>query len=265
MTAQMVVFGQVKDGGNADNDWEDGAGYAPSPHRARCVALDGAADAYGAIRWVSQLVNSFVGRTPDGPERVDESQMGAWFARMQRAWDATMPGPSSGVSSIYARRRAEQGSFATMLACEIDGLHTDHPRWTAAALGDTVLFHVRCEQRLEHFPPLRVEDFGRRPHGVHTMPSRLERMRERLRVHSGGLRPGDRLYLATDAVAEWILRTDETGGADLWRALDALCHPDAFTRLVVDRRAAGELKNDDATLLRVEINSTPPHSLRFPR
>lgn len=260
ITTRMVAFKQVKDG-NLDHDWEDGAGYSqldPRSGRARCVVLDGASQAFGAIRWVSQLVDSFVGRTADGPQRVDTNHVMEWLSRMQQVWAQNAPTSSS----IYARRRLEEGSFATMLLCEIDGLRTA-PSWTAAALGDTVLFHVRGGRLLTHFPSLELTGFGRRPHGVHTLPERLNKMRDRLHVTHGNLKLGDQLYIATDAVAEWILRTCEHSGPRLWRELDSLSHPEAFTRLIADRRTAGDLKNDDATLLRVNISSGGPDSLRI--
>jgi hypothetical protein len=257
----MVVFGQVKDGGNAEGDWEDGAGYRVESHAARCIAADGAAQAFGAIRWVSQLVESFLGVTPDGPEALDADHLDAWFVRMQQAWTDHAVTMTSG----YARKRAAQGSFATVLACQIDGLDTGDPGWTAAALGDTVLFHVRDGRLLEHFPPMRPEDFSASPAGMHTLPTRLPRMRERLLLHGGRLQVGDRLYLATDALAEWLLRTDRTDGEQLWPALDHLSHDAVFTRIVADQRAAGALRNDDTTLLRAQLTSAPADALRFAR
>ena len=52
------------------HEWEDGAGYDagdPAAGRdARCIVVDGATEAYDSIRWVGQLVESFVGVDPAG-------------------------------------------------------------------------------------------------------------------------------------------------------------------------------------------------------
>jgi hypothetical protein len=77
-------------------------------------------------------------------------------------------------------------------------------------------------------------------------------MQAALALAEGPLAAGDRLYLATDAVAEWMVRADAADAAALWPLLDRL-DPAGFHRLVADRRRAGVLKNDDATLMRVRV------------
>jgi hypothetical protein len=75
----------------------------------------------------------------------------------------------------------------------------------------------------------------------------------------GRLAPEDRLFLASDALADWILSTAQRPeeAPRLWRMLSGLYHPHAFRRLVEDRRAAREMKNDDVTLLRVHLTAAP--------
>src|SRR5690242_3314348 len=271
MQIQMVTFSAAKDG-NAPGEWQDGAcgGVIPdgtgAPHRARFVVLDGATTAYDPVRWVDQLVRSFA-PPPDGARgsagsqgpRLEPAAMRAWFAEMQDRWAKDVRDFDS---IIEERKFAEVGSFVTLLGFEIYGLDGPEPYWRAVALGDTVLFHVRAGRLIATFPPLGPEDFGTLPDGVHTSPASLDRKTGRLLSGGGVLEAGDFLFAATDAMAQWILRTVQRGEAKVWDTLTTLAHPDVFAQLVADQRreqdGAKRLKNDDVTLMRLRMLDSPP-------
>ena len=112
------------------------------------------------------------------------------------------------------------------------------------------------------FPPMGPEDFGTLPDGVHTSRASLDRMTERLLTGGGVLEAGDFLFAATDAMAQWILRTIERDEAKVWDTLTTLAHPDVFARLVEDQRreqnSAKRMKNDDVTLMRLRMLASQP-------
>ncbi|HET9973428.1 MAG TPA: hypothetical protein VFQ68_34710 [Streptosporangiaceae bacterium] len=268
MQIQMVTFSAAKDG-NAPGEWQDGAcgGVVPDgtgpPHRARFVVLDGATTAYDPVRWVDQLVRSFAPQAngsqgSQGP-RLEPAAMRAWFAEMQDRWAKDVRDFDS---IIEERKFAEVGSFATLLGFEIYGLDGPEPYWRAVALGDTVLFHVRAGRLIATFPRMGPEDFGTLPDGVHTSPASLDKMTERLLISGGGLEAGDFLFAATDAMAQWILRTIQRGEAKVWDTLTTLAHPDVFAQLVADQRreqdGSRRLKNDDVTLMRLRMLDSQP-------
>ena len=76
----------------------------------------------------------------------------------------------------------------------------------------------------------------------------------------GDWRPGDRLWLMTDALAQWFLVQVEAGDKP-WLCLDPLLHPasdedaaqHAFSAWIESLRAARQLRNDDVTLLAVSL------------
>jgi hypothetical protein len=261
MQIQTVTFSEPKEG-NAPGEWQDGAcgGVDRDGRRARFVVLDGATTAYDPVRWVDQLVRSFAPQAggSQGP-RLEPAAMRAWFAEMQDQWAAEVRDFDS---IIEQRKFAEVGSFATLLGFEIDGLDGPEPRWRAVALGDTVLFHVRADRLVTVFPPLGPDDFGTLPDGVHTARASLNRMTERLLTSGGTLQAGDFLFAATDAMAQWILRTAVRDEAKLWRTLTTLAHPDVFACLVDDQRreqdSAKRMKNDDVTLMRLRLLDGQP-------
>ncbi len=261
MQIQVVTFSEPKEG-NAPAEWQDGAcgGVFGDGTGARFVVLDGATGAYDPVRWVDQLVRSFVPRDGRsvGP-RLESAAMRAWFAEMQDRWAADVRHFDS---IIEERKFAEVGSFATLLGFEIYALDGPEPYWRAVSLGDTVLFHVRAGRLLAAFPPMGPDDFGTLPDGVHTSRASLDKMTERLRTGGGVLEAGDFLFAATDAMAQWILRAVGRDEAKVWATLTTLAHPDVFARLVGDQRREQDgvkrMKNDDVTLMRLRMLAGQP-------
>lgn len=263
----MVIFSRPKRG-EATHDWVDGAFAGPGapaaaadPPGARFIVLDGGTEAYDVRRWVDQLAASFMAASAGGRSdrpAVDLAAMGAWLARMQDRWEATYPIPED----YFERRKfLEYGAFATLLAGELTGLHGPSPAWRAVALGDTVLFHVRHGRRLCTFPDLGPDDFGFLPDVAHTLRSSLGQMRERLDFREGTLADGDMIFVATDALAQWIISADLDARDGLWAALGSIRHPAAFARLIAAERAAGAMTDDDVTLLRITLAAEPPSAV----
>lgn len=254
---RTTEFHRVK-AGNEDPEWEDCVEYNDNVDRgmARYAVLDGATEAFDVQRWVDQLAVSFV----DGDAgRLSPAEMVAWMARMQQRWQESVPQFGSVFEELKFH---EQGSFATLLALEISGLDGRNPRWQAVALGDTVLFHVRAERLLAHVPQLGLNDFGVHPDGVFTFPGRLQDMGEQLVSTSGELWPDDRLYVATDALAQCILRRCAASPPEtVWREMAAMDAQVVFDQMVDDERACGRLPNDDVTLLRVTATRSAPDYL----
>lgn len=65
--------------------------------------------------------------------------------------------------------------------------------------------------------------------------------------------PEDRFYFATDALACWILKQHEKENSP-WNKLasfDAVSAPEEFAEFVESMRGAGEMRNDDTTLVSV--------------
>jgi hypothetical protein len=263
MQAQMVVF-YVPKQGNDEREWEDGAaGFCGDPsagRNPRFAVADGATQAFGSARWAEQLVTGFVGLDQPGahaePPALRRDAVHGWLELMQARWHQD-PRPA-GATDLEMLKLSRVGSFATLLGCELSGLDGPQPRWDAVALGDTVLFHVRDHNVITQFPRIAVGEFRFNPDGVSTKPDGLPAMVDRLADHSGRLAAGDRLYLATDALAEWMVVTHQRDPRSLWNTLATLDHPATFRKLVADRRWADEMKNDDVTLMRVHLVAARP-------
>lgn len=256
--AWQVVFSAPKQG-NDRWEWEDGAAAVPEDpvtgRGPRFAMADGATEGFGSTRWAMRLVEGFVGTDVELTER---SLLG-WASRAQDEWrhDPLL----SGASGVELFKLDSVGSFATFLGCEFTGLGDGLPRWRAVALGDTVLFHVRHNRLIAQFPPIQEDDFGVNPAGVPTVPAALPEVIGQMLFGGGDLAPGDLVYLATDALAHWMLRECRDSEKELWSLLAGLDHPRRFRSFVDDRRETREMTNDDVTLMRISVAATWPDQL----
>jgi hypothetical protein len=266
MQAQVVVFSAPKEG-YLPAEWEDGAAVGSfagrrggDPSLVRFVVADGATETYESRLWVRQLIASFMSpdqvRGASWPE-LERASMTAWFTSMQEQWPDVAPAPRDYIE----QKKMAQGTLATFVGGQILDLDTPRPVWRAAALGDSVLFHVRDGRLLGHFPPLRSVDFDSAPDGISTLPDRLTGMSEHLLFQQGRLAPGDTIFAATDAFAKWMITCEEKGDATLWPLLGDLVHPSVFTQLVAAQRRAMAMKDDDVTLMRIRLLAQPPNTV----
>lgn len=241
--------------GGPDHDWEDAVAVAPHDPATgdafRFAVADGATEAYDARRWANFLTHHYLWHDPP---RLDRDSMIAWLGRTQYRWQAMPPA----VLSPAAERKAAEGSYATLLCGEIADWGGEPPRWIAVGVGDVVLFQVREGRLVRHFPPLRPADFDNEPNLVHSRPGSFGTITGPLHFDSGELRVGDQLYVATDALAKWMLEQDARHGHRYWRRLDEVDHPETFRHWIAVSRHNAEIVNDDVSLLRMWLVEHEP-------
>ena len=104
----------------------------------------------------------------------------------------------------------------------------------ALAVGDTCLFHIRDRKLLSVFPLCRSADFVCSPWLIGSRGFTGEMMAGRELRCAGEFQAGDRLWLMTDALAQWFLRRTEAGG-EPWAEVEArLASPTAEVRPPID-------------------------------
>ena len=217
---------------------------AADPERGRFAVADGAAESSLAAPWARLLVEDFVG-APGPP-----AGWASGLPRLRQRWAAESGGGADPAAlPWYLEGQHRRGAFATFLGLAVEG-----DRWHALAVGDSCLFQVRAGALVEAFPLARAADFGNAPWLVGSRAPAAEAPAAGALHHEGELSPGDRVWLMTDALAQWFLAEAEKGGTP-WDDLDALpAAPDpdaAFAAWVENLRAARRLRNDDVTLLSV--------------
>ena len=226
---------------------------AADPDAGRFAVADGATGSAFADSWAKLLVERFA--ASDDPDLAPWAP--SWIGAVRESWREDVQwqlavdfGDSE--PPWYVEDAQRQGALATFLGLVIKA-NEDRYRWRATAVGDTCLFHTRDGELLRSFPIEDTKDFNNYPallgscadSGAADGPS-IE----------GTAQPNDRLWLATDALAEWCLGEKEAGRGP-WQSLEWLLQPagtdERFASWIERLRSERRLKNDDVTLVIVTL------------
>lgn len=225
--------------GNAPDEYEDA--FAGDAAQGRFAVADGASESSFAATWAKLLVEGFVAAEGQPWRGL------AWLGPARQQWaDEVDPRPLP----WYAEEKREQGAHATLLGIAFAG-----GSWRAVAVGDSCLFRLRDGKLGRTFPLAHSSNFGNQPAllGSRGQPADTPSDSRRAR---GKWRPGDRFLLMTDALAEWMLRRHEQKqrpAEDIVRLLAESVPQDAFAAWVEERRNGHDLRNDDVTLVVIDL------------
>ncbi len=276
VAGQALSYRQLqlpRQGNNLDECQDAAAG---DPEHGRFAIADGASESPHAALWARLLVDAFV---KNGEVRLPWAD---WLPAIQQRWaSAVSPQPTDQALPWYLEPGFQQGAFATFLGlvfhpllvdketgrpgdreterrAEANSLSPGLPvsrspclRWEALALGDSCLFQTRGDQLVRSFPVSRSADFTSTPWLV---GSRNE-PRRRGEVCQGEAWPKDRLWLMTDALAQWFLMQVEQGDKP-WQITESLLNradPALFADWIEQLRSNRQLRNDDVTMMAVSV------------
>lgn len=217
--------------GRTESEYEDAWAASSS-----CLAVaDGASESSFAAMWAKNLVERFVEVQPSLSTILD------WLKPLQNEWSEAIGGLSL---PWYAEEKAQYGAFSTLAGLKLCGA----PNWSAIAVGDSCVFHVRRDELLSPFPLSSSGEFGNTPVLISSKPVKNRDLTSFVKQAAGTCELGDHFFLATDALARWCLTACEAGSQP-WPRLLALEDHDAFLRFLDDERAVRQMQNDDVTLL----------------
>lgn len=264
MRGYISVFRLPKEEASV-SEYEDAVMVGPPPvsegdfagRRLWAAVADGASEAMLAGRWAVDLVTRFT----NAPLSADLATV---LADAVKGWDAGKEAYIAGREASgrpiqwYEEDGLSKGAFATIVGLRlIDTVrgYSAEGRFDTWAIGDSCLFQVRDDEVLTAFP---IEDgaaFGNSPDLAPSRPNDFSLVSQRIRHLRGRWCSGDIFYLATDALAHWFL-TGAAAGAQPWRPLRDLGTEDGddFSTWVAKSRSTGHLRNDDTTLLRIDIH-----------
>jgi hypothetical protein len=237
---------QLSKQGNAVTDYEDAS--AGDPRRGRFAIADGATEASFAGVWAQLLVERFVA-DPGKPWREFD-----WIEAARQQWAADidrLPLP------WYAEEKRDQGAFATFLGLTIRRREGGpHGYWRAVAVGDCCLFHMRGGELTQACPLTRSAEFGNQPQLLCSRSAGSAASKFRAFHGHGRWQTKDRFLLMTDALAHWFLvRIEQKGNplAEINRLLQETSPAAAFASWIDFRRRQSLLRNDDVTLIIVDV------------
>ncbi len=213
---------------------DDAAAVRTETSPVRAAVADGATESVYAGVWARCLVEQLV--------QADAASASAFAGAVeagQDEWRAAVD-ERAAEQPWYVTAKVDEGAFAAALGLSIH----DDGRWRAVAVGDCCLFHMRNDALDRAWPMTDPDAFSHRPALVSSLPGRDGPTPA---TTDGKWRTGDTFLLATDAVAAWLLRTDPTAAAS-W--------DDPFDEAVATARDEGNLRNDDATLVVLTMQSS---------
>ena len=207
--------------------------------RGRFAVADGASESAQSGLWARLLVDAFV--------RGDGGPWPGWIAPLQKVWADSVRVSDGETLPWFLEGRYRDGAFATFL-----GLWLDGPHWKAVAVGDSCLFHVRESRLVASYPLEHSSQFDSTPWLIGSRASPDDVPARQAHHFAGSWRAGDRLFLMTDALACWFMKSAEDGD-EPWQAVERLLPQSdrTFADWVNLLRTAKVLKNDDTTLVAV--------------
>lgn len=241
--------------GNSSEEYEDAYCQLNGVEEAeifRCAIADGATQTSFSRFWAQLLVNEYC------EEGVKEENLQKSLKPLQDKWRTEA---DSKPLPWYAQEKIRQGAFATILGLSLreenqpDGIIGS---WTAFAIGDSCLFHIRENKILKSFPLQHSDDFNSSPALLSSNSISNENIEYFSHAITGTWYSGDVFFLMTDAMACWFLQCKEQG-IDAVSYLAHIETHEEFMELVESERdvvdALGRklLKNDDVTLFRVFV------------
>lgn len=240
--------------GNPPDEYEDASRVA-YPHRlapgvvARAAISDGASESAFAKSWAKILADAFV-ENPLDLSHLNAPALTGWLAPGQNQWNAAVPWQRL---PWHGEAKARNGAMATLLGVTF---HEKQNRrrldWQAIAIGDCCLFIVNDDTLTLSWPIGHSAQFNNNPPLICSNPANNQGLWQRASQISGECRPGDVIILASDAVAQWILREREAGRQP-WQTLTHLSQNGQWNSWLQSRRADRAIRNDDATILIIEV------------
>lgn len=211
--------------------------------RPRRVAVsDGVSNAWHSGAWSKALVWQFI-----RPGSSALNAFPAWLAEVQASW-AKKPVDLSRTPG-FLRSKVFRGAFATLLGVEFHEETDGGIVYQALAVGDSCLFHLRDGHLLRSFPLTTAEAFGSAPMTLPSAARFSANVLPHVATTGGDLAPGDRLLLATDALACHLLACAAVD-PDWWLPMETrFKDATALRTYVADARATRRLADDDTTAL----------------
>jgi len=277
MRASVIAYWAAKEGSSV-TEYEDAWQVLPCtgdeiPGDWAAVAVaDGATESLLARQWAAMMAEEFAVASAAAH---DAYLFAETALALSSRWPAVVKSYIAERENAerplrwYERPGMEKGAFATLLALQVnidsqlvgdactqpDSVDSGSLRviggWTSAALGDTCLFHVRGGQLRVAFPLSESAHFDTSPPLLGSFGADPEAIADHVRFAEGTVAEGDDFFVCTDALAAWFLARAEEGGRP-WETLRDLTEI-GFAEWVSEARRANGLRNDDVTLVHVDV------------
>jgi hypothetical protein len=246
MEIKIVSFWLPKKG-SVESEYEDAfeprdEGLVKGPSFSFSVT-DGATESSFSGLWATLLARAYVENAPSDFKVAMDRAAQVWtdyVARPDLPW--------------FAAEKLREGSFAAFLGLRLTDERGARPfRWQSVAIGDCCLFHVHDDILIKAFPITSASTFSSSPVLI---PTDVNLRNTITFLEDGGdCDPGDTFFLMSDALACWCLKELEADEKpNPWCKLrESVVDKAGFDGLVELQRSIGKLRNDDSTLVCIDV------------
>jgi hypothetical protein len=212
--------------------------FAIDVSAGRVAIADGASESYDSRRWAKILVDAFV---------VEPIVTREWLNELTSRYALSA---NFDALTWSAQAAFERGSFSTLLGMEI---FSKGDTVGVVAVGDSIAVLGRDREILTSHPFTSATEFSRRPTLLCTLDINNDFFNNTFISNSWvtwRVRPGDRLYMMTDAVGEWFLKS---ASACKMIELNSITTVDDFVDLISWLRKVRGIRIDDSTIIRLSV------------
>ena len=223
--------------------------YAQNDAKGRYAIADGATRSFFPREWATLLVEHF-------RDNLNFSLAGTdwltWIAPIQQEWYEQVDKKVKGRNLFYLTNsfNAQESAVSTFIGIEFN---KDNSTWEAVIVGDSCLFH-KSNSEFNSYLIENSADFTNQPEVFASFPK--DNQVEPTFILASEAKPGDTFFLATDALAKWILEHKETEKLDAaLNTLEAIETDEQFHQFVDNARHDESIRlvNDDVTLMLISV------------
>jgi hypothetical protein len=227
---------------NEDNILKPSKSNLDIDNLAYFAISDGATESSFSKEWSDILVCSYTDKAfnKDNLSNTIKLASDTWKAR---TFSRDLP--------WYAEQKAEIGAFATFLGLTIN---LEERFFESIAIGDCTLFHIRNDEMIFSFPITSVDDFGNTPNLIASNEKYQTEFEKTVTYCNRSVLPTDYIILATDAIALWIFKHQDSE-IHPWTRLSNLLdyYKSDFENWLNNERKVNKIKNDDISLIIIKF------------
>lgn len=220
---------------------------AAAPEEGIFAISDGVSQSEFPGEFARSLVKVYTARKPAGADEFAQV-----LEEAQQAWNAETGERIAAARQNWFARNTNWVASATFLGARLEGTGK-RQRLKLVGLGDSNLFIVRGDKIVKAWPQERADQFSQTVKALRS----TEPLKGTIPSASIPVRPGDEVFMATDALSAWIL-TEVEAGRDpfpLLRDIKNQRQLNEFVERARDKTIAGraQMAEDDTTLLRFVV------------
>lgn len=226
--------------------------YFCSKDGSMVAIADGASTSLFPKEWANLLVEDFCNQHGESIENLCQ-QWQEWLKPLQNNWRNDLINIKQDPNIPWYVKGSQNKNLASATFVGLK-LHPPNQKgkktWEAIAIGDSCLFQLQAvSKQIIVFPIRKSSDFRTITESFNSLP---EYNRFEPKYQEGDYEDGDIFLLATDALAEWVLRDIETKKRE-GKNLISVATQKEFEEFIQGLRDNKVIKNDDTTLCRIKV------------